>query len=74
MHSLNKTIGKTYPILFENKEDCCGCSACMAVCPMSAIVVKTDEEGFNYPQINREMCIRCYQCLKVCPFKVGKDI
>lgn len=27
--------GKRLPVLFDNKQDCCGCSACFAVCPMS---------------------------------------
>lgn len=26
---------KALPILFNNKEECCGCSACYAICQMS---------------------------------------
>ncbi len=57
---------KKYPILFKNKQDCCGCSACYAVCSQNAITMKSDEEGFDYPEIDKEKCVRCYQCIRVC--------
>ena len=57
------------PVLFENKESCCGCTACYAICPMRAITMEEDEEGFDYPVIDKELCIRCYKCIKVCPIK-----
>lgn len=60
---------KDIPILFHEKEECCGCTACYAVCPIDAINMLEDEEGFEYPRIDSERCIRCYQCMKVCPIK-----
>ena len=42
---------KPIPVLYERKEDCCGCTACYAICPKSAIEMKEDEEGFEYPSI-----------------------
>lgn len=60
------------PILFERKEDCCGCTACAAVCPRDAIQMAADEEGFLYPKINEELCVACWQCRKVCPIKQSK--
>lgn len=60
---------KSVPILYENKEECCGCTACYATCPVSAIRMVADEEGFNYPNIDEEKCIQCERCLIVCPFK-----
>ena len=60
------------PILYERKEDCCGCTACYAVCPNSAIVMVKDEEGFDYPVVDESKCIRCYRCLKVCPVKIER--
>ena len=63
---------KEIPILYERKEDCCGCTACYAICPTSAISMTPDKEGFDYPQVDEEKCIRCYQCLKVCSIKEAK--
>ena len=60
---------KEIPVLFVKKEECCGCSACYAVCPRDAIVMKEDEEGFEYPMITEDQCIRCGMCLRVCPIK-----
>lgn len=60
---------KTIPVLFERKEQCCGCAACRAICPQTAIIMKMDEEGFEYPFINDEICVGCRLCLTVCPLK-----
>lgn len=57
------------PILYKEKEECCGCSACFSICPKEAITMLPDEEGFEYPYIDADKCIRCYQCMRVCPFK-----
>ncbi len=62
---------RDFPILFNRKEECCGCTACYSICSQKAITMITDEEGFEYPQIDREKCIKCYQCIKVCPLKPG---
>jgi ferredoxin len=60
---------KNIPILYNNKSECCGCTACYAVCPIGAITMVEDEEGFEYPQIDEDKCIRCGMCQKVCAFK-----
>lgn len=53
----------------RKKEECCGCTACYAICPKEAISMIEDEEGFEYPYICEEKCICCYKCMKVCPIK-----
>lgn len=60
---------KEVPILYNKKEECCGCTACYSICPNNAISMIEDEEGFEYPIINENKCIMCLQCLKVCVFK-----
>lgn len=59
--------------LFEKKEQCCGCGACMSICPNSAINMQEDDYGFLYPYINKTLCIKCGQCKKVCSYQL-KDI
>ena len=49
------------------KEDCCGCAACVQVCPKSCITMVRDAEGFDYPKADPERCISCGLCEKVCP-------
>lgn len=60
---------KGVPVLYKRKEECCGCTACYAICPKTAIMMVEDEEGFEYPYVNADKCIGCYMCLMVCPFK-----
>lgn len=55
--------------LYINKEDCCGCSACLNICPKHAIYMKHDEKGYLYPEIRKDSCVNCGLCEKVCPLK-----
>ena len=57
------------PVLYVSKDDCCGCSACFAICPEKAITMEPDNEGFVYPVIDEQKCSRCYRCKKTCPFQ-----
>ena len=50
-----------------NKQDCCGCSACVQRCPKQCISFHEDVEGFLYPKVNLVDCIECGLCEKVCP-------
>lgn len=55
--------------LYESKYDCCGCCACMNICPQNAIIMAQDECGFIYPLINQKKCISCGACERVCAYK-----
>ena len=37
------TSAKSLPELYENRENCCGCTACYAICPVHAISMDPDE-------------------------------
>lgn len=55
-------------VLYRKKEQCCGCEACVSVCPKHIIEMKKDEYGFLYPQIKNSLaCINCNRCSNVCP-------
>ena len=54
-------------IKLSNKKDCCGCHACVSICPKSCISMKADEEGFLYPYIDEQACIDCGLCEHICP-------
>ena len=64
---------KDTPVLFERKEECCGCTACYSICPVGAISKSADEEGFLYPGIDPDTSIGCRQCIRVCPLKAAKN-
>ena len=56
-------------ILYKEKKECCGCMACVAICPQNAIYCIEDEEGFLYPKIDKERCIKCKKCINICSLK-----
>lgn len=61
---------------FNNK--CYGCGACVDICPVNAISMKENEEGFIMPFVDKAKCIDCKKCDKICPrfniIKIDKDI
>lgn len=64
---------KEIPILYNEKEDCCGCAVCVSLCPKGAIVMEADDEGFHYPRIDSAKCVLCGKCLNVCAFKYNME-
>lgn len=46
---------------------CTGCGACQNICPVKAIKMKVDKEGFWFPQICEDICISCGKCKTICP-------
>lgn len=49
------------------KNECTGCYCCKNICPVNAITLVEDEEGFLYPKIDSKKCINCGLCYKSCP-------
>lgn len=53
-------------INITEKQKCCGCTACISVCPQKCISMSADKEGFLYPVVDSDKCIDCSLCEKVC--------
>lgn len=48
-------------------DKCCGCEACINACPKSALYLKPDSDGFEYPVLKEDACIKCGICTRICP-------
>ncbi len=57
MSNAIRNIGKT----------CTGCMTCFNVCPVNAIEMIENAEGFLYPNIDDQKCIDCGLCDQRCP-------
>ena len=58
---------KALMIQITRKEACCGCEACVQICPKACISLKEDEEGFWYPHVDVSKCVDCKLCEQACP-------
>jgi NAD-dependent dihydropyrimidine dehydrogenase PreA subunit len=45
--------------------NCTGCYSCEQTCPLNAITLSANEEGFFYPVVS-DCCIDCGACLAKC--------
>lgn len=54
-------------IATKDKSKCSGCNACGNICPVNAIIMKEDFEGFYYPFVDGNKCIKCKACINICP-------
>ena len=50
----------------SDKGKCCGCEACVNICPVHCIIMVEDGEGFRYPHVDKEKCINCGACKRTC--------
>ena len=48
-------------------KNCTGCGACANVCPVGAIEMRANSEGFLYPHIDQTKCVNCGLCANRCP-------
>ncbi len=53
--------------MFEIQKLCCGCSACVSVCPKDCLTLKRDSDGFYRPVFCADNCIDCDLCKRACP-------
>ena len=57
---------KDKTILKIKENDCTGCGACFNICPLNAISMEPNKEGFTFPRIDVHKCIQCSKCISVC--------
>ena len=55
--------------IIDVEKKCCGCGLCVKVCPFNAIVMKEDDEGFLYPNVDEKLCRNCGKCSQACIVK-----
>ena len=55
-----------YNIKLLDRNLCAGCGMCSNLCPIGAITMKADDEGFLFPEID-DKCTQCGLCAKRCP-------
>lgn len=60
-------------INFDFNKYCYGCRNCENICPVNAIKMIENKEGFLIPQIDNEKCINCGACDKKCPYLNYKE-
>lgn len=46
---------------------CAGCGACVSACPVDALRLTPDEDGYYRACVDYDKCINCGKCVKVCP-------
>ena len=52
-----------------DKSLCCGCGACVDVCPVQAVTMRPDAMGFRYAGVAEDVCIGCGRCEEACAFQ-----
>ncbi|MBR2810602.1 MAG: Coenzyme F420 hydrogenase/dehydrogenase, beta subunit C-terminal domain, partial [Solobacterium sp.] len=47
---------------------CCGCGSCQEACPVHAVKIVLNKDGFRQAEVDESRCIQCGRCTDVCPF------
>lgn len=53
-------------VLFAGEKKCTGCGMCGAICPLGAIAVGLNENGFYRPVVDEDRCADCGMCQQSC--------
>lgn len=46
--------------------ECTGCGACVGMCPVNAIRIARNNDGFYQAVVDKAICISCGKCTRVC--------
>lgn len=57
----------------KDKFNCYSCELCKNICPVEAITMEEDIEGFRYPVIDEGKCIKCGLCKNKCIYHNGLE-
>lgn len=58
------------PVIYVDKEKCCNCHRCIAVCPVKLC---NDGSG-DYVTLNHDLCIGCGSCIEACTHNARKGL
>ena len=53
-----------------DKNKCKGCKICSKICPANAIMMKYDDRGELYAEVDYKKCIFCNKCVTACPYLI----
>lgn len=68
VREIENHVANSRPHFFPPTMTCCGCGACVEICPKGSLSICENEQGFLQASIDRERCIECGLCARVCPF------
>lgn len=57
-----------------DSKDCCGCGACLNICPNKCINIKQSTCGDGIPIVDESKCTNCLLCKKICPQNVQSEL
>ncbi len=55
--------------ILQTNSLCCGCGVCKNVCPVNAVEINMNTDGFYHAEVNGNVCISCGKCVSVCPME-----
>lgn len=73
IYSLNESEETETQNIYTYNSLCCGCGSCKEACPVSAINIKMNEQGFYQSFVDDTLCVNCGKCISVCPVQQRKE-